>query len=115
MSMNITDTFVHPCLTCGTTVHVVGGEEQPHECPAFATDESPAAYAWWQGREAAIAYLLACRRCGREHQDREIEPATKYSGPTMSWADPDDGHAYEAVARQAGALLRGVADVGAPS
>lgn len=51
----MTDTFVHPCNECGTTIQVTAGVAEPHEHKEFGawTDDSPAAYAWWQGHDAA--------------------------------------------------------------
>ena len=48
------DNFIHPCLTCGTTVHVVSGQAQAHECGVLPESER-VAYAWWQGHDAAKA------------------------------------------------------------
>jgi hypothetical protein len=45
----VSDTFAHPCIECGTTVHVVNGQAQPHEHHQFGELDSIAAYAWWQG------------------------------------------------------------------
>jgi hypothetical protein len=50
--------------------------------------------------EEAAQHLAACRRCGREHQARPV------SGTRVSWADPDDGHAYDRTFSGAAALRR---------
>jgi hypothetical protein len=73
----VTNTFVHPCLDCGTTVHVVAGQEQPHEHKVLRPgDGSPAAFAWWQGfdaaRESALDDRDLCEPKGGEDPERSI-------------------------------------------
>ena len=53
MTTEISDTFARPCLTCGKTVHVIKGKEQPHEHQTFPDGSSPAAFAWWEGWQYA--------------------------------------------------------------
>ncbi|HET7690009.1 MAG TPA: hypothetical protein VFK41_06510 [Nocardioidaceae bacterium] len=50
---DVTDTFVKPCLRCGMTTRVIGGTLLEHVCQTFDEKSSPAAYAWWQGYDAA--------------------------------------------------------------
>lgn len=44
-----TSTFVIPCLDCGTTVHVIEGIQQPHDCHPPATMQDAIAIAYWNG------------------------------------------------------------------
>lgn len=55
LTTSMFDNFIHPCLDCGTTIRVVNGQRQPHECQTFGEQDSQVAYAWWQGYDAAKA------------------------------------------------------------
>ena len=46
------DSFVRPCRICGTTIHTISGQEQPHDCLAPSGPDA-LAYAWWQGHDTA--------------------------------------------------------------
>ena len=52
------DTFFQPCRTCGTTVHFVGGIEQPHEHVQHVDAVAAMTHAYWQGHDAAAAGCL---------------------------------------------------------
>lgn len=39
--------------------------------------------------DAVWRWLSACQKCGKPHEYREVGYSQR------SWADPDDGHAYE--------------------
>jgi hypothetical protein len=53
----ILTSFVHPCQVCGQTVRVVDSEAKAHVCQTFSAGDSLAAYAWWQGYDAAMASI----------------------------------------------------------
>lgn len=48
-----TDTFHHPCWTCGQAVEVVTGEQQPHDCRTYDTDSERICAAYWAGYDRA--------------------------------------------------------------
>ncbi len=50
---DVSDTFHHPCLVCGSTVEVIGGQEQPHDCQRADTDRELVAHAYWSGFDRA--------------------------------------------------------------
>ena len=81
------DNFIHPCLTCGTTVHVVSGQTQPHECHDLPAADQPA-YAWWQGYDAAKAHDTVAKKAKaealREYAD-DLEANS--SAETWDWSD----------------------------
>lgn len=54
----VSDTFVRPCLDCGTTIRVVASVEQPHDHKVLDDLESLPAFAWWEGFNAAAAGVV---------------------------------------------------------
>jgi hypothetical protein len=46
-------------------------------------------------RERIRLAVLGCVTCGRIHERREVEPCAHGDGG-ITWADPGDGHPYQA-------------------
>ncbi len=57
----------------------------------------------------AVAWFLACKDCGGEHECRRIEVAPH----RVTWADPDDEHSYRPRDQSAGTMLRLALEAGA--
>lgn len=90
----VSSTFIKPCLDCGTTVQVKDAREQPHEHRVFHKDDSPLAYAWWEGYDAARAprIITTVEELTQLHSlSVVLYDDTANGGPIQSYVVPDDG------------------------